>query len=265
MEKFTIDPTGLAIGSSDRPSQVATLTNNGELNIYAEDFYVADSWVYNNANASMNFNNTNMTIYDPNTNDGNDYAHNGNAGHVINAGKVSMVNSGLTVHGRFAQLKNIAGASWVIDNSSSAVQRTILFEAAELYHGANDFVSLECGSSFQVKNSDVRVEYVGNVTGSGENEPVRMGGDLIVEDGNLSFHRYSGQGGGTITVEQQCGGVFLYDRDNSGDGILTVYSSQSSTNFNIEGTLYTMGFVQEGGKGAMMNIKDGGFAFIGNM
>jgi hypothetical protein len=263
MEKFTIDPTGVPVGT-DRSSAIAILRNNGEMNIYAEKFYIADSWVYNNADATMNFNNTEITIYDPNTNDGNDYAHGGLAGHFINAGDVKMINSGLTVYGRFAQLKNINGATWQVDNTSSAFKRTVLFQAVELYHANNDYVSLECGSTFQVKNSDVRVEFVGNVTG-GDANPVNIGGDLIVEDGNLSFHRYSNQGGGTITVEQECGGVFLYDTDNSGDGILTVYSNNSSTQFNIEGTLYTMGFVQEGGSGATMNIKDGGFAFIGDM
>ena len=270
LEKYTIDEVNQAVstgtdGSHDantREPLQAKIINSGVVNIMASKFELSDAWFVNKSNAQTNFVNSDFSIICKTG--ANNHYNNGNAGHFINCGSVFMENSGLTVKGRFAQLQNVNGANWIIDNRLSAYRGVIKFDDMEFYHEAENYVSMECGSSFIVRKSDVELLYKGYVADV-DNCPVKIGGDFVVEDGNLHIRRSTGESGGTVTIEHSCGSLMLYDTDNTNDGIITMESNGGGTNFNVEGKMYTMGFVQEGGSGAKMTIKDGGFAFIGDM
>ena len=108
------------------------------------------------------------------------------------------------------------------------------------------------------------MKYKGDILGSGLTCPAWIGGDITVEDGNMTVGR-GAQGGGTFTLEQTCGNIYLKDTDNSGDGIFSCYGSGGYT-VNIAGTLYAMGVtVSSGASGSSFNIKDDGTVFIGNI
>ena len=179
-----------------------------------------------------------------------------------------MTNSGLTVKDRFTQLYNGDGAVWKIDNTTSAIKKTILFDYAEILpvsesqiaspNNAYNYVNMECGSAFYIRNSDVDIEYVGH-----EGDRARIGGLFVVEDGNMGIGR-DGQNGGKVKI-LDCGQVLLYDTDNSGDAIMNVYGVGGTT-FDVEGTLYTMGLVASStNSGSKFTIKDGALVFVGDM
>lgn len=254
----------LSLGTAE-----SSITNNGTMNVYVEEFSFYDSWVKNNG--TMNFRNCDLTIHSNNQQSNAytiGYESSSTVGHFINNGTVDMTNSGLTVKDRFTQLYNGDGAVWKIDNTTSAIKKTILFDYAEILpvsesqiaspNNAYNYVNMECGSAFYIRNSDVDIEYVGH-----EGDRARIGGLFVVEDGNMGIGR-DGQNGGKVKI-LECGQVLLYDTDNSGDAIMNVYGVGGTT-FDVEGTLYTMGLVASStNSGSTFTIKDGALVFVGDM
>ena len=254
----------LSLGTAE-----SSITNNGTMNVYVEEFSYYDAWVKNNG--TMNFRNCDLTIHSNNQQSNAytiGYESSSTVGHFINNGTVDMTNSGLTVKDRFTQLYNGDGAVWKIDNTTSAIKKTILFDYAEILpvsesqiaspNNAYNYVNLECGSAFYIRNSDVDIEYVGH-----EGDRARIGGLFVVEDGNMGIGR-DGQNGGKVKI-LECGQVLLYDTDNSGDAIMNVYGVGGTT-FDVEGTLYTMGLVASStNSGSTFTIKDGALVFVGDM
>lgn len=254
----------LSLGTAE-----SSITNNGTMNVYVEEFSYYDAWVKNNG--TMNFRNCDLTIHSNNQQSNAytiGYESSSTVGHFINNGTVDMTNSGLTVKDRFTQLYNGDGAVWKIDNTTSAIKKTILFDYAEILpvsesqiaspNNAYNYVNMECGSAFYIRNSDVDIEYVGH-----EGDRARIGGLFVVEDGNMGIGR-DGQNGGKVKI-LECGQVLLYDTDNSGDAIMNVYGVGGTT-FDVEGTLYTMGLVASStNSGSTFTIKDGALVFVGDM
>ena len=143
------------------------------MNVYVEEFSYYDAWVKNNG--TMNFRNCDLTIHSNNQQSNAytiGYESSSTVGHFINNGTVDMTNSGLTVKDRFTQLYNGDGAVWKIDNTTSAITKTILFAYAEILpvsesqiaspNNAYNSVNMDCGSAFYIRSSDVHIEYVGH-------------------------------------------------------------------------------------------------------
>ncbi|MCQ2608865.1 MAG: hypothetical protein MJ197_09295 [Bacteroidales bacterium] len=248
--------TECTIYGSHEIADKAVINNYGVLNTYSKTLAVNNgATVTNFAGAQWNMYNVSLKLA------ATSQSTNENVGHIINYGAVNMTNSSLSVEGRFTQLKNATGAIWMIDNTMSANNKSVVFDKAEFRTTSNDYqyVSLDCGSTFYVKHSDLTFYY-----GGMEDDNAYINGDLIVEDGNMLVRRQS-QGGGKYNITGEgCGNIYLMDTDKSGDGLLTIQGSGGSE-FNVNGTVYAMGVVTEGGSGDKINVNEGGFMFIGNM
>ncbi len=248
--------TECTVYGSHEIADKAVINNYGVLNTYSKTLAVNNgATVTNFAGAQWNMYNVSLKLA------ASSQSTNENVGHIINYGAVNMTNSSLSVEGRFTQLKNATGAIWSIDNTMAANNKSVVFDKAEFRTERTDYqyVSLECGSTFYVKHSDLTFWY-----GGMEDDNAYINGDLIVEDGNMLVRRQS-QGGGKYNITGGgCGNIYLTDTDKSGDGLLTIQGSGGSE-FNVNGTVYAMGVVTEGGSGDKINVNEGGFMFIGNM
>lgn len=260
----------------------STLINNGRVNLYLADIVLTNSYVENNGylyteNVNWDLSSPGLSQSPDNLNEGakvllddnNIYRHT----QFINNSKIEMINANLHVTDAsngagMVHVRNASDAVWLIDNTNKAGASFVNFEGVEFAHSnyGRDvaYVDFQCNSTFVVKHTDMTMKYKGNILGSGLTCPAWIGGDITVEDGNMTVGR-GAQGGGTFTLEQTCGNIYLKDTDNSGDGIFSCYGSGGYT-VNIAGTLYAMGVtVSSGASGSSFNIKDDGTVFIGNI
>lgn len=251
----------------------SSIYNEGTVNIYNSTVVLTDSWITNRGRFNMTNSDLTLTSKSLQGIDGllknftdNDSEWMKSQGHTCfwNMGTVVMKNGSLDVNddggAPVVHMQNASNAVWLIDNSISSGVKHVTFDGCELNHGGKNiaYVDMQCGSSFVVKNSDVQFLYKGNTTAD-------IGGEMIVEDGNLYIARSDDATGGTFTLEQTCGTMFLIDTDGSGDGVLELKGAGGGYSVNIEGTMYAMGVVESGGNGAALNIKDKGKVFIGNL
>lgn len=234
----------------------AGVNNYGTFNTYSKTFAIDyGAFVNNYSEGTWNMYNSALQV------SSSDGSSNSKSGHVVNYGNINMTNSSLYVSGRFTDVKNEDGAVWIIDNTMSANNKSVVFDNVEfrVNNNSNQYVSMECGSAFYVKHSDMTIWY-----GGMEDNDAFINGDIIVEDGNMLVRRKAQGGGNMNIVGGGCGSIYLLDTDGSGDGILTIQGSGGSR-FNVDGTVYAMGIVTQGGSGDEIHVRDGGFLFIGNL
>lgn len=234
----------------------AGVNNYGTFNTYSKTFAIDyGAFVNNYSEGTWNMYNSALQV------SSSDGSSNSKSGHVVNYGNINMTNSSLYVSGRFTDVKNEDGAVWIIDNTMSANNKSVVFDNVEfrVNNNSNQYVSMECGSAFYVKHSDMTIWY-----GGMEDNDAFINGDIIVEDGNMLVRRKAQGGGNMNIVGGGCGSIYLLDTDGSGDGILTIQGSGGSR-FNVDGTVYAMGVVTQGGSGDEIHVRDGGFLFIGNL
>lgn len=234
----------------------AGVNNYGTFDTYSKTFAIDyGAFVNNYFEGTWNMYNSALQV------SSSDGSSNSKSGHVVNYGNINMTNSSLYVSGRFTDVKNEDGAVWIIDNTMSANNKSVVFDNVEfrVNNNSNQYVSMECGSAFYVKHSDMTIWY-----GGMEDNDAFINGDIIVEDGNMLVRRKAQGGGNMNIVGGGCGSIYLLDTDGSGDGILTIQGSGGSR-FNVDGTVYAMGIVTQGGSGDEIHVRDGGFLFIGNL
>ncbi|MCQ2604982.1 MAG: hypothetical protein MJ204_00370 [Bacteroidales bacterium] len=275
MYSFTMNDVS-AGGSGINVYNRSAIVNNGTVNIDNSTLVLKDSWITNNGR--INLTNTDLSMSSKNSGqsvdkllenlDDDPTAWIKSQAHSCfwNYGSVVMTNGSLdvidgsdgtnTVH-----ILNADNAVWLIDNTTASGVKHVIFDGCELSHEGKNiaYVDMQCGSSFVVKNSDVQLLYKGNPLAA------KIGGELIVQDGNLYIARSDGATGGEFTLEQTCGSIYLIDTDGSNDGILQLKGAGGGYKVNVEGTLYAMGVVESGGNGADLNVKPGGTMFIGNL
>lgn len=259
-------------GSGINTYNRSAIVNNGTVNIYNSTLVLTDSWITNNGRFNMTntdltmSSNANQSITEllKNLND-NPTEWIKSQAHTCfwNHGSVVMTNGSLDVNDGTATVVHVLNdnnAVWLIDNTNASGVKHVTFDGCELNHNGEDiaYVDMKCGSSFVVKNSDVQLLYKGNTSAD-------IGGQIIVEDGNLYIARSDGASGGKFTLEQSCGTMYLIDKDGSGDGILELKGAGGGYEVNIEGKIYAMGVVESGGNGANLNIKKDGTMFIGDL
>ena len=276
---FKMEDVGNDNTNSGNYTNRSTLINNGRVNLYLADIVLTNSIVINNG--YLYSENVNWDLSSPGMNqapnnvatvladDWNVYHHT----QFINNSKIEMINANMYVtdgggDNGMVHVRNASNAVWLIDNTNKAGASFVNFEGIEFAHAnyGRDiaYVDFQCNSTFVVKHTDMTMKYKGNILGSGLTCPAWIGGDITVEDGNMTVGR-GAQGGGTFTLEQTCGNIYLKDTDNSGDGIFSCYGSGGYT-VNIAGTLYAMGVtVSSGASGSSFNVKDDGTVFIGNI
>lgn len=276
---FKMEDVGNDNTNSGNYTNRSTLINNGRVNLYLADVVLTNSVIINNG--YLYSENVNWDLSSPGMNqapnnvatvladDWNVYHHT----QFINNSKIEMINANMYVTDAgggagMVHVRNASDAVWLIDNTNKAGASFVDFEGVEFAHSnyGRDvaYVDFQCNSTFVVKHTDMTMKYKGNILGSGLTCPAWIGGDITVEDGNMTVGR-GAQGGGTFTLEQTCGNIYLKDTDNSGDGIFSCYGSGGYT-VNIAGTLYAMGVtVSSGASGSSFNIKDDGTVFIGNI
>ena len=259
-----------------------SLINNGRVNLYLANVVLTNSYIENNG--YLYTENVNWDLSSPGlsqepgnllegaavlNDDGNVYHHT----QFINNSKIEMINANIYVTDAgngsgMVHVRNSSNAVWLVDNTNKSGASFVNFEGIEFAHSnyGRDiaFVDFQCNSTFVVKHADMTMKYKGNINNTGLNCPAWIGGDITVEDGNMTVGR-GNQGGGTFTLEQTCGNIYLKDTDNSGDGIFSCYGTGGYT-VNIAGTLYAMGVtVSSGASGSSFNVKDDGTVFIGNI
>jgi hypothetical protein len=276
---FKMEDVGNDNTNSGNYTNRSTLINNGRVNLYLADIVLTNSYVENNG--YLYSENVNWDLSSPGMNqapndvatvladDWNVYHHT----QFINNSKIEMINANMYVtdgggDNGMVHVRNASNAVWLIDNTNKAGASFVNFEGIEFAHAnyGRDiaYVDYQCNSTFVVKHADMTMKYKGNITNTGVNCPAWIGGDITVEDGNMTVGR-GAQGGGTFTLEQTCGNICLKDTDNSGDGIFSCYGSGGYT-VNIAGTLYAMGVtVSSGASGSSFNVKEDGTVFIGNI
>lgn len=261
----------------------STLINNGRVNLYLADVVLTNSYIENNGylyteNVNWDLSSPGLSQTTNNLLEGakvllddyNKYHHT----QFINNSKIEMINANLYVTDAgngagMVHVRNASNAVWLIDNTNKSGSSFVNFEGIEFAHSnyGRDvaYVDFQCNSTFVVKHADMTMKYKGNIANIEQlNCPAWIGGDITVEDGNMTVGRNQ-QGGGTFTLEQTCGNIYLKDTDNSGDGIFSCYGTGGYT-INIAGTLYAMGVTVSGGaSGSSFNVKDDGNVFIGNI
>lgn len=261
----------------------STLINNGRVNLYLADVVLTNSYIENNGylyteNVNWDLSSPGLSQTTNNLLEGakvllddyNKYHHT----QFINNSKIEMINANLYVTDAgngagMVHVRNASNAVWLIDNTNKSGSSFVNFEGIEFAHSnyGRDvaYVDFQCNSTFVVKHADMTMKYKGNIANIEQlNCPAWIGGDITVEDGNMTVGRNQ-QGGGTFTLEQTCGNIYLKDTDNSGDGIFSCYGTGGYT-INIAGTLYAMGVTVSGGaSGSSFNVKEDGTVFIGNI
>ncbi|MDA3883024.1 MAG: hypothetical protein PF481_07050 [Bacteroidales bacterium] len=240
--------SSLAMGSS--------IDNTGALSFY-EDVIISKASIVNRTLGTINVDNADFTFsavaeYSPVTET-----------QFVNYGYLEVVNGNFSVLNAvgdefnskiFVDFTNASGGYILVDNTL-APTKEVNFTNLVL---DVDAVSLEAGSTFKVKHSDVDMALLASLSPN-------LSGHIIVEDGDLSVHE---SGGGTnFTVDLVEGGIFLSDTDDSGDGILNLGESGGAMTFNVEGTVYAEGIAVDDvlGGGNSINVKDGGAMFVGNI
>jgi hypothetical protein len=279
---FKMDDVGSDNTNNGSYTNRSTLINNGRVNLYLADIVLTNSTIINNGylyteNVNWDLSSPGLSQAPGNLLEGaavllddyNVYHHT----QFINNSKIEMINANLYVTDAddgqgMVHVRNASNAVWLIDNTNKAGSSFVNFEGIEFAHSnyGRDiaYVDFQCNSTFVVKHADMVMKYKGNINNTGINCPAWIGGDITVEDGNMTVGRDQ-QGGGTFTLEQTCGNIYLKDTDNSGDGIFSCYGTGGYT-INIAGTLYAMGVtVSSGASGSSFNVKDDGNVFIGNI
>ena len=282
MYDITDDPSSNNSGSySNRTS----LINNGRVNLYLSEVTLTNSYIENNG--YLYSENVDWDLSSPGVNADADalesylaldnttaYTHT----QFINNNKIEMINGNMYATGTIdcgsrLHIRNASNAVWLIDNTSKAGASFVEFFGVEFAgpkYGYNvAFVDLQCNSTFAVKHADVTMRYKGSNGNfpdlpEGISDPAWLGGNILIEDGNLQIGR-SSQGGGDFTIQQTCGSIYLNDTDNSGDGILECVGG-GGYHITVEGTLYAMGItVADGASGCDFTVAEGGTVFIGNI
>ena len=271
----------ISTGSSGEYANRSSLINNGRVNLYMSDVVLTNSYIENNGflySENVNWDLSSPGLSQSASDLASVLADNVRVYHhtrFINNSKIQMMNANMYVTDAggglgMVHVRNANGAVWLIDNTNKQGNSFVKFESVEFAHentGYNNaYIDFICGSSFVVKHSDVKMEYKGNLA-----DKAYIAGDVIVEDGNMSWGRTVGNNGGSFTLEQNCGNIYLVDTDNSGDGILECLGKEGYQ-INIEGTLYAMGIVindvtnpGNNGGGREFHVKDGGAVHIGNI
>ena len=261
----------------------SSLINNGRVNLYLSNVILTNSYIENNGylyTEDVDWDLSSPGLSQPPSNlvsgskvlldDNNIYHHT----QFINNSKIEMINANIYVTdagggGGMVHLRNADNAVWYIDNTNKAGSSFVKFNGVEFAHatyGLNHaYVDFQCNSTFLVKHADMVMKYKGNISNSeGLNCPAWIGGNIIVEDGNMQVGR-SEQGGGTFTLEQTCGNIYVTDTDNSGDGILEC-NGGGGYSVNVAGTLYAVGLSVSGAaSGSSFNVKDHGTVYIGDI
>jgi hypothetical protein len=162
-----------------------------------------------------------------------------------NAGLLNVTNGNFTTNNNFQNVFENQSGGYVLIDNTNAPNKSVTFTNLNFSEG---FDILE-GSTLKVVNSNV------NFTGGSVFD---VAGDFIVENGNLKFNA----GGSTINVTST-GGLYVYDTNNSGDGIVDF--SDGGIGFNVTGIAYVEGLTVANGGGTSITIPNGGEMFIGNI
>lgn len=162
-----------------------------------------------------------------------------------NAGLFSVTNGNFTTNNNFQNVFENQSGGYVLIDNTNAPNKSVTFTNLNFSEG---FDILE-GSTLKVVNSNV------NFTGGSIFD---VAGDFIVENGNLKFNA----GGSTINVTST-GGLYVYDTNNSGDGIVDF--SDGGIGFNVTGIAYVEGLTVANGGGTSISIPSGGEMFVGNI
>ena len=212
----------------------------GVLNVYNSDFQIQHS--------------QNSALHDLTTFNNSGLIQAINSNFIIvgtNAGSGGGPQGAVGYHPKFI---NGNGAIVVVDNTA-APDKSVLFGPNAIF--GDNLIEFQDGSIFTVKKADVEISHA--------NVALDMGGILIVEDGNILTH-VSGGGGGTFNITFPSGEIYVYDTDNSGDGLLQFNTGGGGYTMNVLGTLYAQGITSTGGGGgSTINAQNGGTIFIGNL
>jgi len=157
----------------------------------------------------------------------------------INSGSMDIISNYQNV------FENLTGGVLTIDNSASP-GNSLYFDNINFNTG---FV-MDVGSTVMLINTDLDIS-----NGAGT---LTVEGELIIEDGDLNYT----SGGATLNVPDT-GGLYIYDTDNNGDGILDL--SNGGIAMNVDGEVYIEGLTVNNGGGSSINVTDGGEMFVGNV
>lgn len=237
-------------------NQNASVTNNGEITIF-------NNLVYENHGHMQYqdiYNNGTIDIY------GNIIQSSGSFSRIYNnaIGVINLYgdyfkgqntwfyNSGLFVlrNGQFHSQGNHENA---FTNQSGGVVRILNSEQPHknvFWDNINASTSffLDADSEFTLVDTDMLL--------TGWSPSFTIAGNLIIQDGNFTIN----QGGLPITVTET-GGLYMYDTNNNGDGVLDM--NNGDVNLTVNGEAYVEGLKTSIGGGS--NIAVNGEMFIGNV
>jgi len=161
-----------------------------------------------------------------------------------NSGKFNITSGSFGIVGnQNSYFINETGGAVTIDNTG-APNATVTFTT--MYLDQN--IKLLAGSTFNVIGSNLDI--------AGQHQ-MDIAGKLVVQDGNLTFNA----GGASFDIKTS-GGVYVYDTDNSGDGILNI--NYGATTLVNNGTLYVEGVIPSSGSNAI-TVASGATMFVGNI
>ncbi len=236
------------------PTPNRTFINNGVI-ICESNLEINAGYFTNSESGQIIINGYDFTFYSNN----NSYAK------FYNHGFMNLTDCKFTIyHKSPGKFVNEINGIIRIDNSASTEDKTVDIglkdKGVNVNNTANDptTVYFAEGSLLHIKNADLNIVACYN--------DQNIDGTILIEDGNFKIGT-SGGGGLITNISASKGSIYLLDTDDSGDdGILTVPGNGGGASFNIEGTMYAEGLDTElNGGGNTITIKDGGFAFIGNL
>jgi len=209
-----------------------TLDNSGTLNVYGTFTQVAGTLsTVNNYGSGV------MNIY-------NDYSKGQNTA-FNNFGAMNITNGNFLSNNNSQNYFNNKNGGIVTIDNSGAPSKADNLTNIDFSNG----MVLEAGSDFRLIKT--------NLIGSGSNA-LTIAGNLSIQDGNMTFNN----GGGTIAVTTT-GSIYLYDTDNSGDGVLNMnFGGQKIT---VAGIFYAEGLQIPTGGGTAVTVSNAGTMFIGNI
>jgi hypothetical protein len=222
-----VTDAGTLTTSSCGSTSGGTLNNSGTLNVANSIVPSSNSYLTINNNSTGIINITgNLSV--------SNYAM------VYNYGDINITNGSFTDNGsNVGTLFHNESSGNVVINNTNDPQAAVTLQNAAV-------ATFDYGSTFKIIGSNLNVSSNLSVSGS-----------LIVQDGNLNFS----DGGGSFAINNT-GGIYLYDTNNNGDGVLNITSGSQVITDN--GMLYVEGVSSTSGTNSI-NVNSGATIFVGNM